>query len=233
MKACVSILQQNWKDSLSSLSQAKLAPHPPEMVEVSQSLSCPWASLSQDLCPGWRKGEKAWGGGGRNCSGEYSHFFRRNGMTLTFSPLPSELPEPAPLRFSPLSSVIIAWLVQTTAQLATRWLCFLTDRTCALEDFSNKNVNIHRRSSLFESHPPSGSLLTSFVMSLATDFWAAQFDPFWIVLPWMNSCLKADLKWVLLRGRAVGWKECSLEQQRWLRKAGRLSWGWFCRCALV
>ena len=124
---------------------------------------------------------------------------------------PSQSLEPAPGPLSPLSSVTIAWLVPTIAHLASKWLCFLVDHTCALTDFSNKKVNIQRLSCPFESHPLPGSLLTSFVLSLAEDFLAARLDPFWIVLPWMSSCLKGDLKWVLVRVRAIGWKERYLE----------------------
>lgn len=142
--------------------------------------------------------------------------------------------EPAPLHlFPPLESRIIAWLVHVRAQLATKGLRLCTDCICALEDFLHKDLNLQTLPGLFESHPPTGSLLTSFITSLAANFLAAQFEPFWVGLPWMNSCLKADLKWVLLPVRAIGWKEHYPEQQRWPQKVGRLSWGWFCRCALV
>lgn len=177
------------------------------MVEVSQSPSCPQPSRSQGLGPGWKKGEKTLGW-------EWSVVLllqkKWNDINILRLP-PSQSLEPAPGPFSPLSSVTIAWLVHTIADLASKWLCFLVDHTCALTDFSNKKVNIQRLSCPFESHPLPGSLLTSFVLSLAADFLAARLDPFWIVLPWMSSCLKGDLKWVLLRVRATGWKERYLE----------------------
>lgn len=51
-------------------------------------------------------------------------------------------------------------------------------------------------------------------MSLATDFLAAQLKPFRAGPPWMNSCLKADVKWVSLQGRAIGWEGHYPGQQR-------------------
>ena len=181
------------------------------MVEVSQSPSCPQPSLSQGLGPGWKKGLKK--KKKKNLGWEWSVVLllqkKWNDINILCLP-PSRLLEPAPLPFSPLSCVIIAWLVHTIAQLATKWLCFFIDHTCDPKDFSNKKVNIQQFCP-FESHPLPGSLLTSFVMSLATDFLAAWFDPFWIVFPWMSSCLKGDLKWVLLHVRAIGWKERYLE----------------------
>lgn len=78
-----------------------------------------------------------------------------------------------------------------------------------------------------------GSLLTSSIKSLAAGFSSC---PIWVLLcwpSWMSSCLKADLKWVLLHLRTVGWKEHYAQQQRGPKKPGRLSWGWFCRCALA
>lgn len=87
--------------------------------------------------------------------------------------------EPAPLHlFPPLESRIIAWLVHVRAQLATKGLRLCTDCICALEDFLHKDLNLQTLPGLFESHPPTGSLLTSFITSLAANFLAAQFEPF-------------------------------------------------------
>lgn len=88
--------------SLRSLS-GQAWPTPPEMVEVSQSLSCPQPSLSQGPGLGLKKGEKAlvWGMGG--LLWRIFSLVRRSGMTLKFSPsLPHKLLEPTLLYFFPL-----------------------------------------------------------------------------------------------------------------------------------
>lgn len=155
----------------------------------------------------------------------YSHFFKGNGVMLTSSKqqqqicwnqllftFPSAISSHCLVRSYDSPSGYPSWV------LLPYWL----------EDFSNKDLNVQDTFLPLREPPSHGVPLTSFSMSLATHFWAPLSWP-----PWMNSCLKADLKWVLPHGRAIGWNEHSPEQQRWPHKAGRLSRGWFCRCALV
>ena len=142
--------------------------------------------------------------------------------------LPPKMLWPAPRHVPPLYSAVIVWFLWEPTG-CPYWVVL----PYCLGDISNKDLNIQDTCLTFREPPSHWACLTSSIVSPAADFLAAQFEPFWVGLPWMNSCLKADVKWVLLHVRAIGWTEHSPEQQRWPHKAGRLSWGWFCRCASV